>query len=110
MKDIHNVSELVYELGVEFPLKITYLKEVNDKKGHPFSGSSFIIETDWAGKSFQEWEDRNFMVKFVKDNEQVYEQFFNCLKKNADTVRLGQLLWGWQQVNARHHEAPGWVI
>jgi hypothetical protein len=86
------------------------LKEVNDKKGHPFSGSSFIIETDWVGKSFQEWEDRNFMVKFVKDNEQVYEQFFNCLKKNADTVRLGQLLWGWQQVNARHHEAPGWVI
>jgi len=109
-KDIHNVSELVYELGVEFPLKITYLKEVNDKKGHPFSGSSFIIETDWAGKSFQEWEDRNFMVKFVKDNEQVYEQFFNYLKKNADTVRLGQLLWGWQQVNARHHEAPGWAI
>jgi len=103
-KDIHNISELVYELGVEFPLKITYLKEVNDKKGYPFSGSSFIIETDWAGKSFQEWEDRNFMVKFVKDNEQVYEQFFNCLKKNADTVRLGQLLWGWQQVNTKHHE------
>ncbi len=103
-KDIHNVSELVYELGVEFPLKITYLKEVNDKKGHPFSGLSFIIKTDWAGKSFQEWEDRNFMVKFVKSDAQIHEQFFNCLKKNADALRLGQLLWGWQQVNTKHHE------
>lgn len=103
-KDIHNISELVYELGVEFPLKITYLKEVNDKKGHPFSGLSFIINTDWAGKSFQEWEDRNFMVKFVKSDAQIHEQFFNCLKKNADALRLGQLLWGWQQVNTKHHE------
>ena len=103
-KDIHNISELVYELGVEFPLKITYLKEVNDKKGHPFSGLSFIINTDWAGKSFQEWEDRNFMVKFVKSDAQIHEQFFNCLKKNADALRLGQLLWGWQQVNTKHNE------
>jgi hypothetical protein len=103
-KDIHNVSELVYELGVEFPLKITYLKEVNDKKGHPFSGLSFIIKTDWAGKSFKEWEDRNFMVKFMKSDEQIHKQFYNCLKKNADTLRLGQLLWGWQQVNTKHHE------
>lgn len=103
-KDIHNVSELIYELGVEFPLKITYLKEVNDKKGHPFSGLSFIIKTDWAGKSFKEWEDRNFMVKFMKSDEQIHKQFYNCLKKNADALRLGQLLWGWQQVNTKHHE------
>ena len=103
-KDIHNISELVYELGVEFPLKITYLKEVNDKKGHPFSGLSFIINTDWAGKSFKEWEDRNFMVKFMKSDAQIHEQFFNCLKKNADALRLGQLLWGWQQVNTKHNE------
>ena len=109
-KDIHNVSELVYELGVEFPLKITCLKEVNDNKDGPFSGLSFIIKTDWAGKSLQEWENRNFMVKFVKSDEQIHEQFFNCLKKNADAVRLGQLLWGWEQVNTRHHEGSDWVI
>jgi len=108
-RDIHNVSELIYELGVEFPLKITYLKEANENKDHSFSGLSFIIKTDWVGKSLQEWEKRNFMVTFVNDDkEENYEQFFNCLMKNAEIVRLGQLLWGWEQVNDRYHEEPDW--
>jgi len=110
-KDIHNVSELIYELGVEFPLKITYLNKADDEKDYPFSGLSLVVKTDWVGKSLQEWENRNFMVTFVEDNkEETYEQFFNCLKKNAETVKLGQLLWGWKQVNDRHHEESDWVI
>ena len=102
-RDIHNVSELVYELGIEFPLKITCIGE-NCK----LSGLSFIVQTDWPGKSLEEWENRNFMVRFAEGNENIYGDFYNCLQNNAKAVKLGQLLWGWKQANARHHEEPGY--
>ncbi len=105
--DIHNVSELVYELDVEFPLKITCTTEGNDNKGCSLHGLSFIIRTDWPGKRLEEWENRNFMVKIVTDKEDVAALFYEWLNRNAESVTLGQLLWGWQQVNARHHEEPG---
>ena len=98
-----DVSELVYELGIEFPLKITCKGENRE-----FPGLSFIVRTDWPGKSLEEWENCNFMVKFVEDGENMYNQFYDCLEKNAKAVELGQLLWGWKQVNARHHEEPGY--
>jgi len=102
-RDIHNVSELIYELGIEFPLKIT-CKGENCK----LSGLSFIVQTDWPGKSLEEWENRNFMVRFAEGNENIYGDFCNCLQNNAKAVKLSQLLWGWKQANARHHEEPGY--
>jgi len=103
-KDIHNVSELVYELGIEFPLKITCSLEGCHETGYDFSGLSFIVETDWRGKTLQEWENRSYIIKIINGNKQIYKQFFNCIEKNAKLVKLGQLLWGWQQVNTKHHE------
>lgn len=53
------------------------------------------------------------MVEVVTDNEKVATSFYDWLKKNAKSVELGQLLWGWYQVNARHHEEPGfpsWTV
>ena len=103
-KDIHNVSELVYELGIEFPLKITCSLDGCHVPGYDFSGLSFIVDTDWRGKTLQEWENRSFVIKINNGNEKIYKQFFNCIEKNAKLVKLGQLLWGWQQVNTKHHE------
>ena len=103
-RDIHNVSELIYELGIEFPLKITCSIERDREPSYDFSGLSFTVETDWRGKTLQEWENRSFVIKINNSNQQVYEQFFNCIKKNAKLAKLGQLLWGWQQVNTKHHE------
>lgn len=103
-RDIHNVSELIYELGIEFPLKITCSLEGCPVPSYDFSGLSFVVETDWRGKTLQEWEDRIYMIKINNGNEQIYKQFFNCIEKNAKLVKLGQLLWGWQQINTKRHE------
>jgi hypothetical protein len=104
--DIQNVSELLYELGVEFPLQITFKKDDTERDSDSFSGLSFILQTDWVGKSLQDWEDRSFKIKFTpkESQENLYEKFLNCLLGNANNVKLGQLLWGWQQVNNRHSE------
>ena len=50
-EDIHNVSELVYELGVQFPLEITC-------SGDGLNSLRFVIETDWREKSLEDWENR----------------------------------------------------
>lgn len=50
-EDIHNVSELVYELGVQFPLEIAC-------SGDGLNSLRFVVETDWAEKSLEAWENR----------------------------------------------------
>ena len=101
-RDIHNVSELVYELGIEFPLKITC-----KGKDCSLDDLSFIVKTDWWGKKLEEWENRKLMVEVVSKNRAMTQLFSDRLTKNADAVNLGQLLWGWKRVNDRHHEVPG---
>jgi len=38
----------------KFPLKITCSLEGYHKTGYDFPGLSFIVETDWRGKTLQE--------------------------------------------------------
>jgi len=58
-KDIHNVSELVYELGVEFPLE---LKLVSECEKDDLNSLHFIIEVDWAEKSLENWGNRRVQL------------------------------------------------
>ena len=63
--DIHCVSELVYELGIEFPLKIVCHSR--------FEGLSFVIKTDWQGKSLMEWENRHLEFQIGADKMAIRE-------------------------------------
>lgn len=58
-KDIHNISELVYELGVEFPLE---LKVVSECEKDDLNSLYFIIEVDWAEKSLEDWGNRRVQL------------------------------------------------
>ena len=63
--DIHPVSELVYELGIEFPLKVVCHDE--------FERLPFVIKTEWQGKSLTEWENRLLELQIGADKMAIRE-------------------------------------
>lgn len=63
--DIHTISELLYEFGIEFPLKIVCHGE--------FEGLSFVIKTHWQGKSLAEWENRRLEFQIGADKRVIKE-------------------------------------
>jgi len=63
--DIHTVSEVIYELGIEFPLKIVC--------HGGFEGLSFVVKTDWQGKSLVEWENRRLEFQIGADKGVIRE-------------------------------------
>ncbi|HOV21794.1 MAG TPA: hypothetical protein PLW95_03835 [bacterium] len=89
--DINNISELIYELGVEFPLKIIC--------GNNNEEIIFYVNTDWPEKSLEDWENRCFMLS-VKDEK---NKLFKILEENGKRIKLGKLLKGWNEVNAERH-------
>jgi len=85
--DIHNVSELVYELGVELPLEIVC-------HGDGLDSCRFIIETDWAEKSVEDWENRRLRLtvgsggsKALENRKQKAEEELEKLKENKKKLQ-----------------------
>jgi len=81
--DINNVSELIYELGIEVPLKITC--KCSDSN---IDDLVFTVNTNWADKLLEAWENRILKVK-VGFNEEALKKINKKLKdKEKEIVEM----------------------
>ena len=78
-RDIYNVSELIYELGIEI------LIQINCKKGK--DKISFVIETDWAKKTLQNWGNRHVHFSFGLDSTQI-QKLESEIKKDEEKLDI----------------------
>ena len=84
-EDIHNISELIYELGIEVPLKITCSCSDNPK----INGLVFTVKTDWATKLLEKWENRVLKVKVGFDKEALKKIDNEIEEKNEKIREMG---------------------
>jgi hypothetical protein len=86
-EDPISVSELIYELSVAFsPLFV---------EGN---GISLMVESDWAGKTLEDWEDWKLRVTWLKDEWSFQLKFDNWLKHPL----IAQMLYGWRNLKERY--------
>lgn len=72
-RDMNNISELIYELGIQYPLVIKC-------EGKNLQPITFKIETDWKEKSIEAWGNRRIKLNIGIDLESIKSDI-NQLKR-----------------------------
>lgn len=82
-RDINNISELIYELGIQYPISI----KCTDQDGDSIN---LEVETDWADKSLEDWEDRCVRLSLGVNKSGIEKKILECKKERDKFEKKAQ--------------------